>query len=390
MQQIKPPSVIHVADFCASYAGNFIASLRALGRECEGRGRRSVFVLPPAGRDYPWCRGLVAAGQIIHFVPPAPTVRTAKALASIARGENAEILHCHFRAYDVAAWIAQKLLRLTGRRLEVVWHAHSEIPAKGDVLRGLRNFVKHSCMGRSTRMIAVSEHVRRQAIAAGCLPARIQTIRNGVDLAWATGAARTRDQIACELAIPAGNRLLLSMGYNPLLKGVDLALSAVGDLVAEGLPLVLGIVGRERLGAYLAEQKADAAAWVRQIAPTDDIASFYQAAAVYLLPSRSEGFSYAVAEAMANKTPVVAADLPGVAWARSYPGAVFFRTGDATSLRDAVRSVLAWPAAEREDRLRESSRLVHENFDVRKWAEYVALFYWGPGSQTEQSLACRK
>ncbi len=138
--QSKMPSVIHAADFSASYAGNFIASLRALGRACEEWGRRSVLILPPAGRQYKWCQDLIAAGLSIHFVPPTPMVRAAKALASIAREENAEILHCHFRAYDTAAWAAQKRLRLAGRRLEVVWHAHSEIPAKGEFLRRIQEF----------------------------------------------------------------------------------------------------------------------------------------------------------------------------------------------------------------------------------------------------------
>ena len=43
-------SVIHAADYAAGYAGNFIASLRALGGECLRRGRRLVLVLPPGAR----------------------------------------------------------------------------------------------------------------------------------------------------------------------------------------------------------------------------------------------------------------------------------------------------------------------------------------------------
>ncbi|MGO9114431.1 MAG: glycosyltransferase family 4 protein [Thermoguttaceae bacterium] len=386
MQPIKTPSVIHAADFGASYAGNFIASLRALGCECERRGRRSVFILPPGERDYAWCQDLMAAGQAIHFVPPKPMFGSARALASIAREENAEILHCHFRAYDIAAWAARERLRLAGRQLEVVWHAHGEIPANGELLRGLKNFVKHACLGRSTRMIAVSEHVRQQALAAGCPAARIRTILNGIDIARATAAARSKAQVASEMAILPDHHLLLMIGWDPPRKGVDLALAAVGGLVAQGLPLVLGIVGTERLSAYLSERKAAASCpWVRQIVPSDDIASLYKAATVFLSPSRSEGFTYAACEAMANGTPVVLADIPAVAWARSCPGAVFCRVGEADSLRDAIRSVLAWSGAEREDRARESSRYVRENFDVRQWAERVAAFYWGPSGPSKLS-----
>jgi glycosyltransferase involved in cell wall biosynthesis len=381
LQRNKMPSVIHVADFGASYAGNFIASLKALGQECQRRGRRSVLVLPPGERDYAWCQALMAAGQAIHFVPPRPTVAAAKALAAIAVEESAEILHCHFTAYDTAAWIAQKRLRLAGRRLAVVWHVHSEIPPAQNLIRRVKNFVKHACLGRSTRIIAVSEHLREQAVAAGCPPARVGTILNGIDVDWATHAARSKTQIACELAIAPGHLLVLMIGWDPLRKGVDTALSAVNDLIAEGFPIVLGIVGKERLSTYLSEHTANTPCpWIRQITPTDDIASLYQAAAVFLSPSRNEGFTYAACEAMANGTPVVLADIPPVAWAHDCPGTVFCQAGDANSLRDALRNILNWSAADREDRTRESSRFVREKFDVRHWAAQVAAFYWGKPS----------
>ena len=164
-------------------------------------------------------------------------------------------------------------------------------------------------------------------------------------------------------------------------------MAATRGLVSEGLPLVLGVVGTEQLSAHLSQEKAGTSfPWVRQIQPTDDIPSLYRAAAVFLAPSRNEGFNYSVCEAMANGTPVVFADIPGMAWARSCPGAVFCRAGDADSLREAIRSVLAWPAAQREDRAQKSSRYVHENFDVRHWAEEVATFYWGPPGRSEQDL----
>jgi glycosyltransferase involved in cell wall biosynthesis len=305
--------------------------------------------------------------------------RSAKALASIVRRENAEILHCHFTAYDIAAWTAQKCLRLAGRRLEVIWHAHSEIPPATNFLRRFKNFIKYACLGRSTRMIAVSEHVRQQAVDAGCPPARIRASLNGIDVAWATTAARSKEQVARELAIPPDHDLLLLIGWNPPRKGVDLALAAVESLVAQRLPVVLGILGTQWLSTYLSERKVGASCpWVRQIAPTNDIASLYQAATVFLSPSRSEGFTYAACEAMANGTPVVLADIPPVTWARACPGAVFCRVGEADSLRDAIQSVLQWSAAERRERARESNRYLRENFDVRKWAEQLAAFYWGP------------
>jgi glycosyltransferase involved in cell wall biosynthesis len=246
-------------------------------------------------------------------------------------------------------------------------------------LRRVKNFVKYAGLGHSARMVAVSEHVRKQAVAAGYPAARVCSILNGIDMERATVAARSKAQVACELAIPPGHHLLLMVGWDPSRKGVDLALAAVGSLVVQGFPLVLGILGMEQLSDYLSERKVTAACpWVRKIDATDDVASLYQAATIFLSPSRSEGFTYAACEAMANGTPVVLADIPPVAWARACPAAVFCQVGEANALRNAIRSVLEWSNAERDDRTRRSNQYVREKFAVRQWAEQVAEFYWGP------------
>ena len=315
-------------------------------------------------------------------------VRSATLLTSIVHDENAEILHCHFRAYDIAAWAVQGRLRLGGHKLRLVWHAHSEIPVTAEFLQRFKNFVKYACLGSSTRMIAVSEHVRRQAVAAGYPAEQIAAILNGIDFDWATTAARSKSEVASELAIPSNHHLLLMIGWNPPRKGVDLALAAGSSLIAEGHSIVLGILGTEWLNRYLGEQKIEASCpWVRQISPTDDIASLYQAATVFLSPSRSEGFTYAACEALANGTPVVLADIPPVAWARGCPGAAFCRVGDADSLRDAIRGVRIGPTPSARQRAKESSRYVRENFDVNHWAEQVAAFYWGPPETTKTGAA---
>ena len=76
-------NVIHAADFSSPYAGNFMASLRALGEACAGQGGRMVLVLPPSAAERPWCEQAMAAGQAVRFVSPtAPLLRRAAALAS--------------------------------------------------------------------------------------------------------------------------------------------------------------------------------------------------------------------------------------------------------------------------------------------------------------------
>ena len=368
-------NVIHAADFSSPYAGNFMASLRALGEACAGQGGRMVLVLPPSAAGRPWCEQAIVAGQAVRFVSPtAPLLRRAAALASVAAAEHATILHSHFCAYDVAAWLAQLLLRLRGRRLRVVWHSHSEVPVRKTLPGRVRDFLKYRCMGRSVRMIAVSGHVREELIAAGFSAPRVRAILNGIDLDRATCAGRQKAEVLAGLGMGPDQRLLFMIGRDPLLKGVDFALAAVRELVEEGRRVVLGILGEEPLREYLDGQGiGESCPWVRVIAPTEDIASYYQAATVFLSASRTEGFSYAACEALANGIPLAAGDILG--WASECPSARLCAAADGPALADAVRTILDWPEEECRRRCREGRDFIRRDFDVRHWAQQVADYY---------------
>jgi glycosyltransferase involved in cell wall biosynthesis len=225
-------------------------------------------------------------------------------------------------------------------------------------------------------MIAVSEHVRRELLAVGFPSARIRTILNGIDLQRASRTVRSKEQVFSDLGIQPDQRLLLMIGWDPIRKGVDLAGEAVGRLVEQGERLVLVILGGEPLRRYLSERKPGGAPpWMRCIEPTEDMGSLYGAAAAFLSPSRSEGFTYAACEAMAGGTPAVLADIPAVGWAQACPAAAFCAPGDGHALCAAIRSVLSWSPVERQRRAAEGRQFVRRGFDVRRWAEQVVEFY---------------
>ena len=108
--------------------------------------------------------------------------------------------------------------------------------------------------------------------------------------------------------------------------------------------------------------------WLRLLAPQENVADLYQAAAVFLSPSRSEGLPYSVCEAMANGLPVVLSDIPALAFAHRSSGAVFSSAGDSRSLAEAVRAVLRWTPDERRQCGQANQDLVRNEFDLQVWA----------------------
>ena len=257
-----------------------------------------------------------------------------------------------------------------------MWHVHSELVASPSLLRRVMNHVKYECMARYSWVIAVGDSVSQGVLAAGAPPTRVFTVTNGIDLARATKATKTREQVCSELGIEETKRLILMFGIQPVNKGVDLALDAVADLVREESDVVLGIVGRERLQAYVREKLgAEKTPWLRIIKPVENVADLYSAATVFLSASRSEGFPYSVVEAMASGLPVILSDIPGVSWAHQSEGPVFFESGDSVLLATAIRETLNWSTDERERRSLDNRRLVDRRYDVVVWANIILERY---------------
>lgn len=122
----------------------------------------------------------------------------------------------------------------------------------------------------------------------------------------------------------ADGPLVLFVGRIQPLKGVDVALEAVALARRElpGLRMVIvggpsGIEGHieaERLRRRAAESDLDGAVLFLPAQPHHTLADFYRAADVVICPSRSESFGLVAVEAQACATPVIAANVGGLAF----------------------------------------------------------------------------
>jgi len=377
MNEPLKPTIIHAASFASPYGGNFIASLRVLAGTCRKEGWAFVLALPVAAAKKDWCVQLIAEGWQVLFLPDkASVLRYAWVLADLAWSSNAALIHTHFSLYDVSAWVASCLLRLRRRKVRVVWHAHSDFPVRMTPLRWVKDVLKYRIMGRTVRIITVSEHLRQQIIVAGINTTAIQTVQNGIDVDRAVLATRPRTQVCKDFKIPLDKNVLLLFGWEPLVKGVDIAMDACERLVCLGLPIVLGIVGTAALREFVAKRTNNAPpSWLYIIPPVENVANLYRTASIFISASRSEGFPYSTGEAMVNQLPVVLSDLPGVSWAHRTSGAMFFPSGDSAALAAAIREVLNWTAEEREQHTVVNDHLIRTEFAVLAWAEQIMRLY---------------
>ncbi|HEX3946483.1 MAG TPA: glycosyltransferase [Acidimicrobiales bacterium] len=151
-------------------------------------------------------------------------------------------------------------------------------------------------------------------------PARIAVVAPGVDHAYFGPGHRPQARRA--LGLPGDGPLLLMVGRIQPLKGADVAVRTLAELRRRGLPYRLVVVGGPsgprgddayKQLVLLAEELevADRLTMVDP-QPHELLSTYYRAADVCLVPSRSESFGLVALEAAACGTPVVASAVGGL------------------------------------------------------------------------------
>jgi glycosyltransferase involved in cell wall biosynthesis len=206
-------------------------------------------------------------------------------------------------------------------------------------------------MRHVSRLIAISTQTRRDWIAAGFDPSRIDVVPNGIDVArW--GRRGDPATLRAQLGLPADRPIVMYAGRLHPHKGVETLLEAFRLLVLER-PMHLVVAGRAAVldgtRDYRAELRALAdrlgiASMITWIEHQDDMPALLGAADVTVVPSLwSEPFGRIVIESMACETPVVASRIGGVpeilggefdAWLAA--------PGDAVDLASRVGRLAAW------------------------------------------------
>jgi teichuronic acid biosynthesis glycosyltransferase TuaC len=143
-------------------------------------------------------------------------------------------------------------------------------------------------------------------------PAKLHTLRNGVDLERFRPLPQA--QMRAELGV-SGEPLLLSVGHLIERKGHHVAIEALAALAKQSPAARLVVIGEgeERAALTALAARLGVADKVRLTGslPNTELLKWYSAADVLLLCSSREGWANVLLESMACGTPVVATDIWG-------------------------------------------------------------------------------
>ncbi len=150
----------------------------------------------------------------------------------------------------------------------------------------------------------MSANAQQQLLAAGVTaPNGVVVIHNGVDVSRFTISAPT----------PQRSGRIVHVGRLYHVKGQDTLVDAMATVHRDLPEARLTIVGDGPTRSALEAQsdRLGLQAVIRFEGKQDDVRPFLAAASLFVLPSRSEGISIALLEAMASGLPVVATDVGG-------------------------------------------------------------------------------
>ncbi|KUL23482.1 glycosyltransferase [Actinoplanes awajinensis] len=270
---------------------------------CPGDGRLAADLARAGVSRLPW-----AATRGPGPGSPGEAIR----LRALIQAVRPDVLHLHASTAGLAG------------RLWPVPHVPIVFQPHGWSWLATGGALRHACLAwerlaarRTALFVCVGDGEARQGRTAG-VRGRYTVVRNGVDLDRFR-PADTADRVAARrrLRVPTDSPLAVCPGRLTRQKGQDVLLAA-WPAVRDRCPSAhLVLVGDGDLAGRL---RARATGGVTFAGAVDDVRDWLVAADVVALPSRWEGLSLVLLEAMALGRSVVVSDIPGLGEALG-PGA---------------------------------------------------------------------
>lgn len=340
-----------VASYYGPYYSNFVASLYAFNEMMIGNNNYVVYVFPKEVEQFEWVEKLQETNKIYYLDYNPYSFNNFKALRKIFKNEKINLIYSHMCGWDFTAHFAAPFT-------PIIWHMRMGVD-NVNLKKKIKNWIKFNIFGfGKTYHIAVSEPVT-MAINSFKPKNQCVTIRNALDF------SRLKEPSTKNVY----NKNILIFGWQPLTKGLDVTLDACEKLINAGKNIKLLVSSQKNTYEYMNERYDKTPNWVELLEPTSDVSSLYNRADIMISASRSEGFSFALAEAIYSGLVTVVSDIPGTSWSREFDARYEFKSGDSNSLKDALLSALNHTITE--DEQNGNRQILKDKYSMDVWANAV-------------------
>ena len=287
----------------------------------------------------------------LHILPLKRTydlnaVRIALHLRRLIQEEQVSLVHTFFETSDL--WAAP-IARLSG--CPVLVSSRRDM----GILRTRKHNLAYPFVNRLfDRVLAVSNEVRTYALTHDhLLPERVETLYNGVDLELLDAKAGA-DDVRSRLGIKRTSFVVSTVANIRYVKGIDVLVQAAARVCSEYPDVCFLVAGRvlepETYGKLQAlVHSLGLRENFRFLGATSNPYPILAASDIFCLPSRNEGFSNALIEAMGSRLPCVATRVGGNGEALTEGANGFLvKSEDAVTMADRLLRLLRDPELRRQ------------------------------------------
>lgn len=345
----------------ADYGGNFIDSLCSIetAAATDNIPYESIFILPDGRRDLDWIKN-IQRNHKVYFISCKSKFSIAWDVYKICRNEKVDIVHSHFFGCGELMFVGA----LT--RIKTIYHKHSRYDKDSSRIKtAFKNFVQ---LASVDKFIACSKATMDSLVDGGFPKDKCTFVTNRI-------AFSRLDASSDSHPFDASKTNLLIFGTYFKIKGCDIALKAL-EAIAEKYNIALNIITHhsEQTRAEVKETLGYEPAWVNYTPTTETIGDYYRNSQLLLMASRTEGFSYAVLEALYCGCPLIKSDLESM---------VYGFDGEKTitvpltveALRAKIEEMLTMDPVRRQAMTASFRRQVIEKYSISVWGAEILEKY---------------
>ncbi len=223
-------------------------------------------------------------------------------------------------------------------------------------------------------LIACSKGVGDSLITSGVKSKKVKIIYNGISVPENINSiSGTKIKSECNL----NDKIVLGMStwFHKERKGFDILFEAFRKLDSRFVLLIVGIPEKDQKSVldYASEFNISNS---KIIMPgyVDNIWEYYKSMDIFLLPSRSEGFSLSLLEAAASHLPIIASNIPGNnEFIFNNKNGLLFNIENPTELKEEIQ-VLSSDKKMRYDLSNNAYESVMKNYLIKNYADNLDNF----------------
>lgn len=342
-----------IASFYGPYYSNFVASMIAFDIKMKQEGHSVFYILPKEAEFFEWMTDFKKQNSNIYFIKYNPySFNNLLTLRKVFKTEKVDIIYSHMCGWDLTVRFAAPLT-------PVIWHMHMNVNVLNPIKR-IKNWIKFRIIGFGrTYHIAVSEPVTK-AINSLKPHNKCVAIHNCIDFSRleTTFKDETSDV-----------KKFLIFGWAPIVKGLDITLDACEKLVNENFKFKLLVSSQAKTYEFFENRYDNTPSWIEFIEPMSNVSELYKKADVMLSASRSEGFSFALAEAIYLGLTTVVSDIEGTAWSNEFSARFEFESENPDSLYKALKKAYFYTISiEEQERNR---KILLDKYSMGVWVDKV-------------------